>query len=63
MLCLTRLGGEWIDITLPDGRLVSVVVIEGDRQRVRLGFVADADIAIDRREVREAKEASCANQG
>lgn len=59
MLCLTRLVDEWIDVSLPDGRLVSIVVIETSKGKVRLGIIAPDDVAVDRREVRLTKEASC----
>lgn len=55
MLCLTRKHGEDIIIgTGPDA--VRVVVIEIDRGKVRLGIECPKDIAVDRGEVRIAKE-------
>jgi len=50
MLVLSRKKNESVIITLPDGREIVVVVVEIDRGKIRLGFQADADVKIDRRE-------------
>jgi len=52
MLVLGRLKGE--RVIVDGGRLViEVVEVRGDR--VRLGFIADQDVVIDREEVAAAK--------
>lgn len=57
MLVLTRLKGEEVVITLPDGRQIVVTVLTAERDRARLGFTGPLDVQIDRREVHEAKKA------
>jgi len=57
MLVLSRKKNESVIITLPDGREIVVVVVEIDRGKIRLGFQADADVKIDRRELYEEKKA------
>lgn len=54
MLVLCRHRFEEVFITLPDGRRVTVSVVEIMNDKVRLGFEADIDIAIHRREVAES---------
>jgi len=38
-------------LTLPDGREVTVAVLEVDRKKVRLGITAPRDVVIARREL------------
>lgn len=43
---------SYVDITLPDGRVIVVKVLEVEYPRgVRLGFQAPGDVKIDRREI------------
>lgn len=60
MLILTRKLSEKVIITLPDRRTVEVVLVDVDRNKVRLGFVGPDDVLIYREEVqrRIAAEAS-----
>ena len=53
MLILTRKPRESVVIQLPDGRRVTVVVMDVHRtgQRIRLGFDAPADVKIHRDEL------------
>ncbi len=63
MLALTRKQNERVFIILPDGRQVVVSIVEiADRGKVRLGFAAPNDIAINREEVHEAIEAAKATK-
>ncbi len=52
MLVLARMRDE--DILIGDDIVVTVVDIRGDK--VRLGITAPARVAVDRREIREARE-------
>lgn len=52
MLCLGRKKGQRVIIEV-DGKKVVVTVILVDRGKVRLGFEADTDVAINREEVLE----------
>lgn len=54
MLVLTRKVGE--RIVIGDSVVVTVVEVQGEK--IRLGIDAPRDIAVDRQEVREKKEAS-----
>ena len=63
MLLLTRNREERVIITLSDGRRIVVTVTDIWRDKVRIGFEADQDIAIHREEVlirmeREREEVS-----
>ena len=51
MLYLSRGEGQRLTLTLPDGRTVTVDVLELDRGRVRLGIDAPCDIIVDREEI------------
>lgn len=54
MLVLTRKQGERVVIGEgPDA--VTLIVVEVDRGRVRLGFTAPDHVSIDREELRDAK--------
>jgi len=55
MLVLSRKRQEKLIITLPDGRLITVVVVEIRGDKVRLGTLAPADCQVDREEVHNAK--------
>ncbi len=56
MLVLSRKTDQTAVARLPDGREIVVKVIEIRNGTVRLGFEADRDITIDRREVHDAKQ-------
>jgi carbon storage regulator CsrA len=64
MLVLTRKPGEAIVVTGLPGhvRELKVLVVEIQGGRVRLGFEADAGVAIDRSEVWERKKATAVSQ-
>ena len=54
MLVLTRLLGQDVFIDVPPsphGRRVRLTVVRVDRNRVKLGFEADREVAINRSEV------------
>lgn len=51
MLGLSRKAGEGVTLTLEDGRTIRVVVLAFDRNRVQIGFEADASIKITRDEL------------
>lgn len=57
-LVLSRRRDERIVLTCPDENRIEVVVIEIRDGRVRLGFVADRSIQIDRYEVDLDKQRS-----
>lgn len=61
MLCLTRRVHEEIVIRTPEGREIVVQVIDIDRNKVNLGFVAERDIDIQRTERNDwkRKEPEC----
>lgn len=52
-LALTRRENEEVVLDLPDGKQVSVVVGMIGKGQVRLLFSGPADVAINRREVRD----------
>jgi carbon storage regulator CsrA len=58
MLVLTRKVNERVAVDLPDGRRVWVQLLEIDRNKVRLAFVADKDVRINREEVLAKLEAA-----
>jgi carbon storage regulator CsrA len=51
MLVLARKTGETVIVTLPDGREMRVVVVDIDRNKIRLGFTAPDDVKIMREEL------------
>lgn len=59
MLVLQREKNQHIDITLPDGRVITIQVVEfrqtqrSNKQAVRLGIEAPRDITVHRREITE----------
>lgn len=55
MLTLTRLRGERVILSLPDGRKVTIEVSQIDHQKCRLVFDAPQDVVIDREEVYHRK--------
>lgn len=57
-LTLARYDGEQIDITLPDGRLITITVLESRPGRARLHFSAARDIPVVRRELRKETTAA-----
>lgn len=56
MLVLSRKKDEDILIQTPEGRVVTVRIVEILGERVRLGFVADDSVSILRKELIESKE-------
>ena len=58
MLLLTRKIGEEIVIGHDPEVTVTVIEIDFSRQRVRLGITAPREVPIDRREVRDSKDAA-----
>lgn len=66
MLVLTRQVNKVVVVVLPDGRTVDVMVTDLRPDRVNLGFTADRDIRIYRKEVWElinAESAGMCNVG
>lgn len=58
MLVLSRKKDEDIVIKIPDGRVITVKVVQIIADRVRLGVTAPADVEIQRGELMTQKEAS-----
>jgi carbon storage regulator CsrA len=56
MLIVTRRPGEHIDVTLEDGRRITIVLIGLDRNRARIGIEAPRTIDVDRAEITKRKE-------
>ncbi len=54
MLVLSRKRDEKILITLPDGRLVEIMVVDIQGDKVRLGIEAPKEVPVHRQEVYEA---------
>lgn len=55
-LVLSRKPGESAVIRMPDGRTIDVTVMtHSDGHRVKLCFLADADVEIDRKEIYDRK--------
>lgn len=57
MLVLSRKHDEDIVIKTPEGRTIVVKVVQIVGDKVRLGFTADPDIIISRRELLTQEEA------
>lgn len=55
MLIVERRVGEEIDITLEDGRRITVCLVSLDRRHVRIGIEAPRSICVDRREITKRK--------
>ena len=56
MLVLKRKSGEQVIITTPEGReIVIEVVSQRNTESLRIGFRADPEVTIDRKEVHDAK--------
>lgn len=53
MLVLSRETGDQTYVYLPDGRRVTVCIVNVDRNKVRLGFDAPRDIRIERDDVKK----------
>jgi carbon storage regulator CsrA len=58
VLVLSRKNDEDIVIQTPEGRTIIVKVVQIVGEKVRLGFTADPDVAINRREILTQKEIS-----
>ena len=57
MLVLSRRLNERIEIETPEGRKITVVVVDLDRRgKVRIGIQADRDVAIFRQELLPIQE-------
>lgn len=57
ILSLSRRWNESVVITLPDGRRITVRVVQLNSRQARLMFEADADIRINRAEVQAEVDA------
>jgi carbon storage regulator len=55
MLILTRKTGESIDITLEDGRVITIMQLGVKGSQVRYGIDAPKTVIIDRHEITERK--------
>lgn len=53
MLALSRKKGEEVQVTLPDGRVGRVVLLDVDRNKVRIGFDFPDDVKLLRSELIE----------
>lgn len=51
---LSRMLNEVVVLTMPDGRLIRVVICDLRGDKARIGFDAPADVRVDRLEVHEA---------
>ncbi len=51
MLILTRRRNEGLTLTLPDGRLIRILVVEFRGDKCRIGVTCDPDIPVHRDEV------------
>jgi carbon storage regulator CsrA len=51
MLVLTRKPGEIVDMLLPDGTVIQVIICDAEGSRVRLGIAAPGNVRIVRREI------------
>jgi sRNA-binding carbon storage regulator CsrA len=60
MLILTLSRGKQIDITLEDGRRITLLGLSGDHLHFRIGFDAPRSILIDRHKVTLRKAAAFA---
>ncbi len=57
MLLLTRRPGEALVMETQSGDLIKVVVIENSGAQVRLGVIANREVAVDREEIYLRKKA------
>lgn len=55
MLVLSQTPGEEVILTLPDGTEIRIAVLAIDRNRVRVGYAAPREIAIDREKIHKRK--------
>lgn len=62
MLVLNRDVGQWVIITMPDGREIRVTITRSGQHGARIGFRAPPDVRIDREEVARGNE-SCPDLG
>lgn len=51
MLVLTRKKFDKVILTLPDGSVIEVSIVDIDRNKVKVGFEADRSIVIVREEL------------
>lgn len=58
MLVLSRKYNEDIVIKTPEGRIITVKVVQLLPDKVKLGFIADSDVSINRRELLTQEEPS-----
>lgn len=56
MLVLTVKRNRRVIITMPDGRLITLMVCEIDAGKVRIGIAAPEDVTIDRDDVHDRKQ-------
>ncbi len=50
-MVLSRLMGESVEITTPEGRTIRVTLVYSGRDNARIGFEADRDVTILRSEI------------
>lgn len=64
MLVVKRLVNEVVDIVLPDGVVISVMLVEAGRKAARIGVAAPANVLVLRRELleRSRQEGQCSLQ-
>jgi len=55
MLVLTQGNGETVVITLPDKRLIRVTAFSNHGGRVKMGYDAPKDVAVDREVIWQRK--------
>jgi carbon storage regulator CsrA len=55
MLILTRRTGQQIDITLEDGRRITILQLGSHGNQVRYGLIAPKTVIIDRGEITRRK--------
>lgn len=63
MLVLGRFPGERIVITLPDGRRVTVAIVEANGTRVKIGIDAPKDVPVNRAETLANRMSATGGEG
>jgi sRNA-binding carbon storage regulator CsrA len=53
MLAMSRLTGQWIDVTTSHGERISICMIKAWDGQARIGVLAPPEVEINRREVQE----------
>ena len=62
MLILSRKKDEEIIIQLPNGVVVTIMVVDVNSNKVKLGITAPRDVPVDRREIFELKKSQGENK-